>query len=248
MAKQTSIITLNGKIGGISFYKTKDGYMAREKGGIAKSRIMSDPRFARTRENLREFAENAKSSKLLRNAIRPVIIKVSDAKHHLRLVRRMMEILKTDPVNLRGDRLVKEGDWSIISGFELNYNAKLASTLFADYSITDDATNWTVDIPAMMPTDFLAIPEGATHFKIFIAGASMDFDSEEKQFTEASSPELPVNELSTAINLTVDKTTLTSSHKVFVLGVEFIQLVNGQQYSIQNGAYNAAAILSVENA
>ena len=49
MAKQAGVITLNGKVGRLSFYKTKDGYLAREKGGVSKSRIMNDARFARTR-------------------------------------------------------------------------------------------------------------------------------------------------------------------------------------------------------
>ena len=35
MAKQKGIIKLKGTIGDITFYKTQDGYLAREKGGIA---------------------------------------------------------------------------------------------------------------------------------------------------------------------------------------------------------------------
>ena len=34
MARQKGIIKLKGTIGDITFYKTKDGYLAREKGGI----------------------------------------------------------------------------------------------------------------------------------------------------------------------------------------------------------------------
>ena len=39
MARQNGIIKLKGTIGGISFYKTSDGHLAREKGGVDKSRI-----------------------------------------------------------------------------------------------------------------------------------------------------------------------------------------------------------------
>jgi len=49
MARQKSILKLQGTIGGISFYKTKDGFLAREKGGVDASRIANDPGFARTR-------------------------------------------------------------------------------------------------------------------------------------------------------------------------------------------------------
>jgi len=50
MAQQKSILKLKGTIGGITFYKSKDGYLAREKGGVDASRIANDPGFARTRE------------------------------------------------------------------------------------------------------------------------------------------------------------------------------------------------------
>jgi len=46
---------LKGPIGDISFYKSKDGYLARSKGGVDKSRIKNDPAFQRTRENGSEF-------------------------------------------------------------------------------------------------------------------------------------------------------------------------------------------------
>ena len=51
MAKQTGIIKLKGTIGRISFYKTGDGHLAREKGGVDKSRIQNDTAFQRTQEN-----------------------------------------------------------------------------------------------------------------------------------------------------------------------------------------------------
>ncbi len=50
MARQKGIIKLKGTIGDISFYKTTDGHLAREKGGVEKDRIMNDPAFQRTRE------------------------------------------------------------------------------------------------------------------------------------------------------------------------------------------------------
>ena len=49
MARQKGIIKLKGKIGDISFYKTQDGHLAREKGGVDASRIANDPAFIRTR-------------------------------------------------------------------------------------------------------------------------------------------------------------------------------------------------------
>ena len=63
MAKENSILMLQGNIGNFSFYKTKDGHLAREKGGIDASRIASDPAFQRTRENGSEFGRAGKAGK-----------------------------------------------------------------------------------------------------------------------------------------------------------------------------------------
>lgn len=55
MARQKGIIKLDGTIGDITFYKSQDGYLAREKGGVSADRIANDPNFQRTRENGQEF-------------------------------------------------------------------------------------------------------------------------------------------------------------------------------------------------
>ncbi|MGY6521526.1 MAG: hypothetical protein ACXIUD_07350 [Mongoliitalea sp.] len=247
MAKQTSIITLNGNIGRLNFFKNRDGYQAREKGGVSKSRIMTDPRYARTRENIAEFTTNAAAVKLLKDTIRPALIKISDPRLHQRLVRRMLEILRTDPVNIRGERQVFEGNWQLIQGLDMNVKANLASVLKQEITYTNSETDWQVTIPPFQPSDFVWIPEGATHFRIFAVGASVDFLSLERTFLMDSSEEIPVSGLTPAISLTIAKATLVNPHKVFLLGMEFLQLVNGQHYALSNGAHNAASIVLAEN-
>lgn len=78
MARQSSIIKLKGTIGGVTFYKSKDGYLAREKGGVDASRIKNDPAFQRTRENGSEFGRAGNAGKVLRNSIRVLLLKASD--------------------------------------------------------------------------------------------------------------------------------------------------------------------------
>jgi hypothetical protein len=51
MARQKGIIKLKGTIEDIPFYKSKDGYIAREKNDIDAKRIATDPPFQSTREN-----------------------------------------------------------------------------------------------------------------------------------------------------------------------------------------------------
>jgi hypothetical protein len=60
------------------------------------------------------------------------------------------------------------------------------------------------------------------------------------------------NAVNLAINATAGTVTLTptavpagTGTKVYMLKVEFFQLLNGVQYSLKNGAYNALAIVEV---
>lgn len=246
MAKQTGVITLEGKVGRLSFYKTKDGYLAREKGGVSKNRIMNDARFARTRENLKEFADNASSAKLFRDALRPVIAKIGDSRLSLRITQVMMKVLKSDLLNNRGERMVRTGDWTLMKDLELNATSSLGSTLFMDITYTDSPASWDVGIGAFAPQDFVAVPKGATHLRITATGVGLDFETGGRSVQAVSSDLLPVIDPAAAISLSVPKASLSGTHRAFVLSVEFVQMVNSNEYSINNGAHNAAKITGVE--
>ncbi|REG77522.1 hypothetical protein [Algoriphagus antarcticus] len=246
MAKQAGVITLNGKVGRLSFYKTKDGYLAREKGGVSKSRIMNDARFARTRENLKEFADNATSAKLFRDALRPVIAKIGDRRLNLRITQVMMKVLQSDLVNNRGERMVRAGDWNLLRNLELNLGSSLGSTLFLEIGYADSPASWGVSIPAFIPQDFVAVPKGATHLRITALGVGLDFTTSGRAVQSAISSLLPVIDPAAAISLSVDKALLSGTHRAFILSVEFVQMVNGSEYSINNGAHNAAKIVGLE--
>lgn len=248
MAKQTGVITLKGPVGRLSFYKTRNGYLAREKGGVEKSRIMNDPRYARTRENIREFTDNATSSKLLRDALRPVISQIGDKRFNLRITQMLMQVLKSDEVNVRGDRRVKEGNWELLRDLELNAGSSLGSTLYFELQTSNGAASFDVQLPAFVPRDMIAIPGGATHFRLSATGVGLDFDQSTRTVVQASAPVHSVLDAFTVQTLSVAKSQLAGTHFAFLLSVEFIQLVNGVEYAINNGAHNAAKIILVEKA
>lgn len=246
MAKQMSVLTLSGNIGRINFFKNRSGFQAREKGGVPKSRIMTDPKFARTRENIAEFTINAAASRILKDAIRPAIQRFKDARMHLRLTSRMMQVLKSDPVNVRGERQVAEGDWGLLKGLEMNGMTPLSSTLKMAYTLNDGPAEWGIDVPAFIPKDDVLIPEGATHMRIILAGASVDFATGEKSFEIAQSAEVPVATPSAGLSLAVQKASLPQSHKIVLVGVEFLQVVNGDYYPLNNGSNASGAIMFTE--
>lgn len=249
MAKQTGIIKLKGTIGGISFYKTSDGHLAREKGGVDKSRIQNDPAFQRTRENGSEFGRAGKGGKVLRNAIRVLLQNAKDKRVVSRLTKSLVAITKTDTTNERGLRTLQDGNLSLLEGFEFNLNGKLGATLFAAFTKTFDRVSGdaTLDLAAFSPTVRIAAPAGTTHFKVVMGASELDFVNETSTFENDETAILPYTAADTAaIALSATITANSTLPVVQVLGVEFYQEVNGEMYALKNGAYNALSVVTID--
>ena len=249
MAKQTGIIKLKGTIGGISFYKTSDGHLAREKGGVDKKRIQNDPAFQRTRENGSEFGRAGKGGKIIRNAIRVLLQNAKDKRVVSRLTKTLVAITKTDVINERGLRTLQDGNLSLLENFEFNLNGKLGATLFAAYTkafdrVTGEAT---LDIAIFSPTIRVAAPAGTTHFKVVMGVSELDFENETSTFENDATAILPYTAADTAaIALSATITANSTLPVVQVLGVEFYQEVNGEMYALKNGAYNALSVVTID--
>jgi len=249
MAKQTGIIKLKGTIGGISFYKTTDGHLAREKGGVDASRIANDPAFQRTRENGSEFGRAGKGGKVLRNAIRVLLQNAKDKRVVSRLTKDLLSIVKTDTTNERGLRTIPDGNLSLLEGFEFNLNGKLGATLYAAFTKAFDRVSGdaTLNIAAFSPTVRVAAPTGTTHFKVVMGAAELDFVNETSTFESDETAILPYSVVDTApIALTASITANSTLPVIQVLGIEFYQEVNGQMYELKNGSYNALAAVTID--
>ena len=95
------LLYTSGTIGDITFYKTQDGHLAREKGGIDASRIASDPAFQRTRENGSEFGRAGKAGKVLRTSLRGLLLNSADGRMVSRLTQRMVKVIQADTTSER---------------------------------------------------------------------------------------------------------------------------------------------------
>jgi len=249
MAKQKSLIKLEGTIGDITFVKTKDGYIAKEKTSLNGQRIASDASFQRTRENNAEFGRAGKAGKTLRNALRSQLQNVSDSRMISRLTREMMRVLQADTVNARGERTVQEGNLALLTGFDFNIHGKLSTTFFAPYSATINraAGELSVTIPSFVPMNMVAAPSGTTHFKILAAGAAVDFGAGKHTSDARESVVLPWNATTTlAITLTCNVPGGSTDPLFLLAGLEFLQEVNGVYYPLKNGSYNAMAVVQVD--
>ena len=249
MARQKSILKLQGTIGGISFYKSKDGYLAREKGGVDASRIANDPGFARTRENGAEFGNSASSGKLLRDAVRALGKDASDGRVTSRLTQIMAQIKNMDEANARGERHVGEGmakdeAKALLIGFNFNVNAVLGAVLYKPFDV--DSETGEISIAALTPLNDINLPNGASHI-IFKSGfASVNFTTGESEMIVSAPVRLAVNAAAQAVSLKPATVPAIEGTHLILLSIDFVQEVNNADYSLNNNSYNVLAIVAVE--
>jgi len=248
MAKQTGIIKLKGKIGDLSFYKTKDGHLAREKGGVDGDRIANDPAFIRTRENGAEFGSSATSGKMVRDVLRPLMKRASDGRVTARLTKLMTDIKNLDVTSVRGKRnvgvaIALPAAKERLKGFNFNIRSILGSVLYKPFAV--DVATGEITILGLVPTNEIAAPAGATHMSMRSAWAKIDFVEGIKE-VEISNPYNALLDATPAdVTLAPAQAPTGTGTDIYLLLIEFFQEVNGVQYSLNNGQYNALSIVEV---
>jgi len=105
MAILDGSLKFTGKLGNISFYKMSgtDKIIMRAGNGPSKKKIMNDPHFARTRENIREFGACSACSGRFRTEIRKVI-PGRNIPCHNQLIVALKQVLKSNSSGERGKR------------------------------------------------------------------------------------------------------------------------------------------------
>lgn len=248
MGKLTGIIRLKGTFDGLTFYKTEDGHLVKTKSGVSKSRIMNDPAFLRTRENLSEFGLNVKSGKALRQAIGPLLHRAKDSKLSSRMLKVMNTIKNFDSSSARGKRQVRLGMVSaegklLLKGFDFNVHAPLSTVLHGLFTV--DLATGVITIPDFSPLDNLGFPEGATHVSFCSAFVNLDFETGifESRYSPTTIVALDAT-ISTLI-LTPEAVPSGTGTLLYLLLIEFFQDVNGVHYSLRNGAFNVLNVVEV---
>ena len=248
MAKQKSFLKVEGTLDGLTFYKSVDGHLVRTKGGVSKNRIMNDPAFIRTRENIAEFSTTAQSGKLLRTSIGTMLNRAKDPRMSSRMMGIMSKVRKLDGVSARGERIVGEGILTaggkqLLKGFDFNNRAALQAVFHAPYTL--DIVTGEVTIPDFVPLDQLNAPEGATHVSFRSAFINLDFATGEFETQYSLVVNTILDMSSTTITLTPSQVPAGIGSQLYLLLIEFFQEVNGVQYPLRNGAFNVLNLLEI---
>lgn len=113
MAIQTGIITLSGRIGNVVHY---------ERDGVNCSRTVAE-KYALTEATKKSGAEFGKASAagaLIRKGMEPIIKRMMHSKLVNKINKRLIKIINTGPVALKGDREVIDGDVALLKDLEFN--------------------------------------------------------------------------------------------------------------------------------
>jgi hypothetical protein len=248
MARQKGIIKLKGTMGDITFYKSIDGYLAREKGGVEASRIANDPAFVRTRENGAEFGNAAMAGKLLRDTVRALSMNTADSRVTSRLTKLMAQIKNLDTTSNRGERNVAKGLVTtagklLLKGFNFNIKAPLGAVLHKSLRLIP--ADGEIIIDELSPLNDVSIPQGATHVILKAGFAVIDFATGNTALAVSNPQRMEILPDVDPVDLApVNLPTITGT-KLMILCIEFVQEVNGSDYSLKNGAYNVMNIVEV---
>ena len=136
MARVHGNLQLTGTLGEITFYRRNGKWFARQKSGLTKERVKSDPKFKRSLENMAEFGITATITREIWEHFPKAWKVFRDPQAFVRFKARAYEIIKQGP-GLRGKK-----DWlpAIIphnwSGFQFNLKNYFASSCRQDLPTT----------------------------------------------------------------------------------------------------------------
>lgn len=249
MARQTGLLKVKGTLDNVNFYKTQDGTLARMKSSIDKKRIATDPAFIRTRENGAEFGASAKAGKIVRDVLRPLLMLASDNRITSRMTKVMTEVKNLDATSSRGKRGVAGGinhpsARELLKGFNFNERSNLGTVLAKPLSVSTSTGE--VSISELVPLNDIDFPAGATHFTLQSGWAKIDFATGVSDLQLSAATSLLIDETEQNITLTPSSAPSGAGINVFVLCISFYQELNGNQYPLKNGAFNALSIVEIQ--
>ncbi len=248
MARLKGILKIHGTLDDLTFYKTQDGHLVKTKSSISKQRIMTDPNFQRTRENGSEFGSAASAGKLLRAAIRALLLTTSDNRITSRVTKVMTIVKNFDATSARGLRNVgvaisQASAKAELKDFDFNIDSPLSSTLFKPFAV--NVTTGVITIAGLVPATDISFPIGATHVTVRGAWVKIDFAGNKSEIQLTNATNMAISNTATSVTLTPTAVPAVVGTGLFLLAVEFFQLVNAVQYTLKNGSYNSLSIIQV---
>jgi hypothetical protein len=249
MAKQIGVVNLSGTIGDTTYIRRKKGFYARQKTKGISERVRTSPRYRKLRAHMAEFTTAARAGKLLRDHLFDFVGKCRDIDVAKRLTTVMLAAVKLDKINPLGRRNMLDGEVALLERFEFTGTGSLSATLEVEPAGTIDRETGEVyvDIAALNPFDVMKWPQTATHYRVSIAAAAINFESGavEKKFLDGPYQPL-LNEENEAVSLSVSLIEATTDPILLFLKLEFFEDVNGGKNIIMDNSFSSCSVIKVD--
>lgn len=252
MAKFIGFGQLKGTLYNTTFRRVPlTGNVASQKSSLEGSRVKTAPEFANTRKTNAEFQNSAYSADALLATILGVPPFHRNSRQYQHLIRLLMKtVIPSDVSNPWGSRTTEDADTELLDGWQYNEDAPLNTIVNFPYSTTLDRTTGalTVDIPSFVPSSLLVANPAATHFRIVMVAAEVDFGSFTSVVDTQQTAILPYDSNATTLISQNLAFTAGSTLPVFgVLAIAFYKLVSGNYDLLDNKAYNTNGIILADN-
>lgn len=248
MARASGLIKIEGTVENLTFFRKDGKNFVRKKGGVSRDRILNDPNYVRTRENMSEFAENGISGKVLRLAVGAMANRAKDSKLSSRLMQVMSQIKNLDSNSERGKRTVNEGIRTaegklLLKGFDFNLHSPLGTVLLAPFAL--DTATGVFSLPDLDTEEQIRYPQGATNVSFQSAVVNVDFVSGAFEIAYSPVVNLPIRLGTSPVTLTPTSVPHGLGTQLFLLLITFSQEVNGMQYPLKNEEFNVLQVIDV---
>ena len=173
MAKQKSIIKINGSLGALSFYQDKvNGNIVRQKGGPSKEHIQTSETCEVVRQNNSVFGTASSAQKLVRESFHSLTNLCPDPILKNRLQKKLMEILRYDTGQMPGSQLFLKEHFKHFGVMELRADSKPGDYFRFPIERALQGNELTIEakVVAKIPSE-----KEATHFKVVSVAAYIDF-------------------------------------------------------------------------
>lgn len=251
MAKQEAIIPLRGTIGKLNFYQKNGEFRVRRKGGVDKQRILNDPKFARTRENMEQFKIVAADLKIFTKAIANLKSKVSGKVKLGPLSSLFYKVAQLDNTSQRGNKQISIGikQEQGIAMFRARPLTTASVGNILNVPLQINRTTAEVSSEEFIPQTQMNYPKTATHFEMQSAVVAINFTTKVAEVSYSTPLIAAIDD--NPISLSLEPSTLPDLGEdttyFVMLVVLYFQQDNGNLYQLNASNFVSLDILDAYN-
>jgi hypothetical protein len=248
MPRQKSVLKLQGTLDGLTYYQSEGKHLVRRKSSLDRNRVLTDPKFGRTRENFQEFQHVSTSGKMIRQALQQSFSTVASPRIHLLMNSLLSRIIKLDTVNERGQRTIAEGlatpeGRALLTKFSLNHQVPFDQIVRVNPTV--DPTTGIITINGLVPLEMIAAPPGATHVGFQSEWTRLDLATGAFDTVVTTATPVPLD--TSLHNIILQRTAAPQGSGLVLIAftVRFFQSLNDNLYPLNDGSYQTGTIFCI---